>query len=277
VHATAINPIDWKIRAGYLKGIRDYVLPLIPGWDFSGAVESVGPGVTQWKAGDEVYGRPDLGRSGTYAEYFVVRESEIAPKPKSLDHVHAAAIPLTGLTAWQALFDHGGLSAGQKVLIHAGAGGVGSFAIQFAKRKGAYVAATASGRNQSFLKELGADQPINYETTRFEDVTSAMDVVLDSLAGDVRKRSWKVLRKDGILVSILGPPPSEEDAKAHGVRTTLMWAQANPAQLAEIGRLVDEGRVKVHVETVFPLAEAAKAHELGETNRVRGKVVLRVV
>ena len=186
VHATSVNPIDWKIRAGHLKGFRDYPLPFILGWDVSGVVESVGPGVTGFKPGDEVYGFPDASRNGAYAEYIAVKETKLAHKPTSLDHIHSAAIPLAGLTAWQALFDTAGLTAGQKVLIQAAAGGVGHFAIQFAKLKDLYVAGTASGRNQEYLKQLGCDLPINYETTRFEDVVHDFDAVIESMGGEVR-------------------------------------------------------------------------------------------
>ncbi len=276
VHAAALNPIDWKLRAGYLKDWLRYKLPMIPGWDFSGVIESVGPDAGEWKPGDEVYGRPDISRDGTYAEYIAVRASEIAEKPKSIDHVHAAAIPLAALTAWQALFDTAGLNAGQSVLIHAAAGGVGSFAVQFAKWKGAHVAGTASGRNQDFLRDLGVDQPIDYETTRFEDVVHDVDVVLDTLAGETRARSWKVLKKGGILVTLLGQG-SLEEAAAYGVRGVGILVTPNAGQLDEIARLVDAGKVKPIVEAVFPLQEADKAHRLGETNRARGKIVLRVV
>jgi NADPH:quinone reductase-like Zn-dependent oxidoreductase len=223
-----------------------------------------------------VYGRPDIGRSGTYSEYFVVRASEIAQKPRSLNHIHAAAVPLTALTAWQALFDHGGVAAGQKVLIHAAAGGVGSFAVQFARIKGAHVAGTASARHHEYLRALGCDQPIDYTTTRFEAAVRDMDMVLDSMGGEIRARSWKVLKPGGILVAILGPAPSEEEAQAHGVRSALFLVAPNAAQLAEIASLIDAGKVKVHVDAVFPLAEAAKAHELSQTNHVQGKIVLSV-
>ncbi len=244
VHATSVNPIDWKVRAGHLRGFRDYPLPFILGWDVSGVIESVGPGVTGFKPGDEVYGWPDIARNGAYAEYVAVKESDLARKPKSLDHVHSAAIPLAGLTAWQALFDTAGLTAGQKVLIHAAAGGVGHLAIQFAKLKDLYVAGTASGRNQEYLKQLGCDLPIDYETTRFEDVVHDFDAVVESMGGEVRNRSWKVLKKGGILVALIGPPPSEEDAKAHEVRASIIWGQANPEQLTEIARLADAGKVQ---------------------------------
>jgi len=277
VHATSVNPIDWKVRAGHLKNFREYPLPFILGWDVSGVVESAGLGVSGFKPGDEVYGRPDLGRSGAYAEYVVVKEGEISRKPKNLDHVHSAAIPLVGLTAWQALFDTAGLKAGQKVLIHAAAGGVGHLAVQFAKLKGVYVAGTASGRNQEYLKQLGCDLVIDYETTRFEDVVHDYDAVVESMGGDVRNRSWKVLKKGGILVALIGPPPSEEDAKAHRVRASIIWGQANREQLTEIARLADEGQVHAEIAAAFPLRDAAKAHQMSETEHVRGKIVLQVI
>jgi NADPH:quinone reductase-like Zn-dependent oxidoreductase len=275
VHAAGVNPIDWKVRAGYVREWMKYTLPMIPGWDFSGVIESVGSGVDGWRAGAKVYGRPDLSRDGAYADFIAVRASEIGAKPKSVDHIHAAAIPLTALTAWQALFDAGGLTTGQKVLIHAAAGGVGHFAAQLAKWKGAFVAGTASARNHDFLRQLGVDQPIDYTSVRFEDLARDFDLVLDTMAGETRARSWGVLKKGGILVTILGQP-SQEDAKAHGVRGAGIFVQPNPKQLAEIATLVDSGKLKPHIEAVFPLAEAAKAHQLGETNRVSGKIVLRV-
>jgi len=280
IHAAAINPLDWKIRAGHVKNWLRYTLPMIPGWDFSGVIESVGLGgetsvSEQWKPGDEVYGRPEISRDGAYAEFIAVRASEVALKPKSIDHVHAAAIPLTGLTAWQALFDTAGLRAGQSVLIHAAAGGVGIFAVQLAKWAGAWVAGTASGRNQEFLRELGVDQPVNYEDTRFEDVVRDVDVVVDALAGEIRERSWQTLKRGGVLVTLLGQPPVEEGI-ARGVRGAGVMVTANAAQLTEIARLVDSGKLKVFLEPVFPLTEAGKAQELSEIGHVRGKIVLRV-
>jgi NADPH:quinone reductase-like Zn-dependent oxidoreductase len=276
VHAAGVNPVDWKIREGYARAFRDYPLPLILGWDFSGVVEELGPGVTGWKADDEVYARPDIGRPGAYAEYIAVRASEIQHKPKTLDHVHSAAIPLAALTAWQAIFDAGQLQAGQKLLIHAAAGGVGTFALQLAKWKGAYVIGTASARNHELLRELGADELIDYNTTCFEDVVKDVDVVLDAMAGEVRERSWQVLKKGGILVSILGPP-STETAEAHGVRTAGVFVQPNQAQLQELANLADEGKLRPIIDAVLPLAEAAKAHEMNATLHTRGKIVLRVV
>ena len=277
VHATSVNPIDWKTRAGHMKGFRDYPLPFILGWDVSGVIESCGTGVTEWKPGDEVFGRPDPARNGAYAEYVAVREGDLARKPAKLDHIHSAAIPLAGLTAWQALFDTADLKAGQKVLIQAAAGGVGHFAVQFAKLKGLYVAGTARGRNQDFLKQLRCDLPINYETNLFEDLVHDLDAVIESMGGEVRKRSWKVLKRGGMMVCLIGPPPSEEDAKAQGVRAAIIWGQMNAAQLTEIGNLADSGRVHSEIAAVFPLREAAQAHKMSETEHVRGKIVLQVI
>ena len=238
-------------------------------------IDEIGPGVSGWQKGDAVYARPDLGRDGAYAEYIAARSSEIAHKPKSIDDVHAAAIPLACLTASQALFDAGGLAAGQRVLIHSAAGGVGHFAVQLAKWKGAFVAGTASARNKEFLKSLGVDQIIDYRSVRFEYVARDYDLDLDTMAGEIRTRSWGVLRKGGILVTILGQP-AQEEAKAHGVRAAGIFVQPNPDQLAQLADLVDTGILKPHLHAVFPLADAAKAHELSETNRVRGKIVLQV-
>ena len=276
VYAAAVNPVDWKVRAGYTKGFLNYTLPLIPGWDLSGVVESVGAGVVDWKAGDEVYSRPDISRNGAYAEYIAVKGSELGRKPRSLDHVNSAAIPLAALTAWQALFDAAGLSAGQRVLVHAAAGGVGTFAVQLARWKGAYVIGTASERNHAFLRELGADETIDYTKTPFETAVRDVDVVLDTMAGETRQRSWQVLKKGGILVSILGAP-SAEDAARHGVRQAGVFVQPNRAQLEEMAGLVDSGKLRPIVEEVLPLQEAARAHEKNQTLHTRGKLVLRVV
>jgi NADPH:quinone reductase-like Zn-dependent oxidoreductase len=253
----------------------NYSLPLIPGWDLSGVVEATGAGVTDWKQGDAVYARPDLRRNGAYAEYIAVRASELGHKPRSIDHVQASAIPLACLTAWQALFDAGGLKAGQRVLIHAAAGGVGTFAVQLAKWKGAHVVGTASERNHAFLRELGADEVIDYTKTNFEEVVRDVDVVLDTLAGQTRDRSWNVLKKDGILVSILGQP-SPDDAAQRGVRAAGVFVEPNQAQLGEIAKLVDSGKLRPIIETVLPLAQAARAHEMNQTLHTRGKIVLQV-
>lgn len=275
VHAAAINPVDWKIRRGYLQEFIPYELPLILGWDVSGVVEAVGSAVTDFKVGDEIYSRPDLTRNGAYAEYMVLRASEAAHKPRSLDHTHAAAVPLAVLTAWASLFDAGGLEAGQKVLIHAAAGGVGTFAVQLAKWKGAHVIGTASGRNRDFLQELGVNEFIDYTSTKFEDVARDVDVVFDTVGGETQERSWQVLKPGGILVSVISPP-AQEAADQHGVRQAYVFIDPNAARLAEVAGLIDEGKIQPIVENVLPLSEVRQAHELSESGHTRGKIVLRV-
>jgi NADPH:quinone reductase-like Zn-dependent oxidoreductase len=277
VHAASVNPIDWKIRAGHMKDQIPLPLPFIPGGDVSGVVEAVGSGATTFKNGDEVYARPDVTAHGfgAYAEYVVVKEIETALQPKSIDHVYAATIPVGAVTAWRALFDAAGLKEGQKILIHGAAGGVGSFAVQLAKWEGAYVIGTASTRNQAFLRQLGVDEPIDYEKTQFEDVVHDVDVVFDPIGGDTQKRSWKTLKRGGILVSIVGPP-SEDEAAKHGVRSAFLSAQGGSPLLAELATLVDSGKIRPMVETVLPLSEARHAHELNETGHARGKIVLQV-
>jgi NADPH:quinone reductase-like Zn-dependent oxidoreductase len=276
VHAAGINPVDWKIREGQLQGMLHHTLPLVLGWDVSGVVESVGSAVTRFKVGDEVFSRPDISRDGAYAEFIIIVESEVALKPKSIDHIHAAALPLAGLTVWQSLFDAAGLTAGQRVLIHAAAGGVGSLAVQLAKWKGACVIGTASEHNHDFLRELGVDQPVDYKTVRFEEAVQSVDVVLDTMGGDVQERSWKVLKRGGILVSIASPP-SAETAAANGVRQAFVFTQPNAAQLAEIAKLVEAEKLKAIVETVLPLSDATRGQELSERGHTRGKIVLRVI
>jgi NADPH:quinone reductase-like Zn-dependent oxidoreductase len=275
VHAAAINPVDWKIREGYLRGFIDYKLPIVLGWDVSGVVEAVGADVTTFKPGDEVYSRPNIERNGAYAEYIAVKASEVALKPQSIDHIHAAAVPLAGITAWHCLFESAQLSAGQRVLIHAAAGGVGSYAVQFAHWKGAYVIGTASARNRDFLLGLGADEVIDYQTTRFEDGLEPVDVVFDTIGGDVQESSWQVVKPGGILVSIVSPP-SEEKAAAHHCRSAYVFIQPRADWLTEMAQLIDAGQVKSIIETVLPLNQAVEAHKLSQGGHTRGKIVLQV-
>src|SRR5207248_10502022 len=207
----------------------------IPGHDLSGVVEEVGPGVTMLAKGSEVYALTAFDRDGAEAEYTIALPSELAPKPRTLDHVQAAAVPLTALTAWQALFEHAGLSAGQTVLIHGAAGGVGVFAVQLARWAGAHVIATASARNRDVLRELGADKFIDYTTTRFEDVVHDVDLVFDLVGGDTLQRSWQVIKLGGTLVSVVSPRPSFEEAKAHDVHAVWFVVEPNREQLIQIG------------------------------------------
>jgi len=275
VHAAGVNPIDWKVREGRMKDFWPHKFPLILGWDLSGVVEELGRGVSRFKIGDEVYSLPNPTRNGAYADYIVVREPELALKPNSLHHIRAAAVPLAGLTAWQSLFDTAQLEPGQRVLIHAGSGGVGHFAVQLSKWKGAYVFATASTKNQDLLRKLGVDEPIDYTKQRFEDVARDIDVVLDTIGNDTQQRSWSVLKKGSVLVSLV-QPPSEEKAKELGVRAEIIGAQPNGAQLAEIAKIIDSGKLAPVIDRILPLSEARRAHELSQSGHTHGKIALRV-
>jgi NADPH:quinone reductase-like Zn-dependent oxidoreductase len=275
VHAAGVNPIDWKVREGEMKDFWPHEFPLILGWDLSGVVEELGRGVSQFKIDDEVYGLPDPTRGGAYADYIVVRESELALKPNSLHHIRAAAVPLATLTAWQALFDTAQLQPDQRVLIHAGSGGVGHFAVQLAKWKGAYVFATASTKNQDLLRELGVDEPIDYTQQRFEAVARNIDVVLDTLGGETQERSWQVLKKGGALSSVV-QPPSAEKAKELGVRAAFVASHPSGAQLAEIAKIIEAGKLAPVINRILPLSEARRAHELSQSGHTHGKIALRV-
>jgi len=275
VRAAAVNPVDWKIREGYLQGVLNHKLPLILGWDVSGEVVEVGSEVAGFKVGDAVYARPDIERDGAYAEYIAVKASDAARKPATLDHVRAAAAPLTALTAWQSLAEAAQLRAGQTVLIHAAAGGVGSLAVQLAKAKGARVIATASAVNIGLAMELGADQFIDYTKTRFEEAVKDVDVVFDTIGGDTQERSWQVLKPGGILVSVVSPP-SEAIATAHGVRCAFVFIRPSGRQLTEIAELIDAGKMKPIIHTVLPLAEARQAHAISQGGHARGKIVFHV-
>lgn len=275
VLAAAVNPVDWKVREGYLKDMLHHTLPLIPGWDVCGVVAQTGARVSRFKVGDEVFSRPDIRRDGAYAEFIVIRESEVAHKPKTLDSVHAAAIPLAALTAWQSLIEAADLAAGQRVLIHAAAGGVGGFAVQLAKWRGAHVIGTASAANHDYLRSLGADEVVDYRSLPFEKAVGEVDVVFDTMGGDTQERSWQVLKKGGILVSILSPP-SQDKAAALGVRQAFVFVQPNAEQLARLAHLADGGTLKACVERVLPLEEARRAQELSQAGHTRGKIVLRV-
>ena len=272
VHAAGVNPVDWKIRQGLLG--QD-PLPQVMGSDFSGVIEARGPDVQEVQVGEAVFGTV-ADESGSYAEYALTTIPQVAKKPAALDHIQAAALPIASMTAWQALFDKANLQAGQKVLIHAASGGVGGFAVQFYNWKKAHVIGTASAQSHNFVKQLGADEVIDYRSARFEELVKDVDVVLDTIGGETQERSLKVLKRGGILVSIV-QPPSEQKAKAAGVRAVFMRSDLNRGdQLARIADLVVSGGVKVNVETVLPLSEARKAQELSQSGHTRGKIVLEV-
>ncbi|WP_280771980.1 NADP-dependent oxidoreductase [Salipaludibacillus daqingensis] len=276
-YATSINPIDWKLREGYLKQMFDFSFPIILGWDVAGVIVEVGNNVKNFKVGDEVFARPATTNDGTYAEYTTVDENRLALKPTNLSFEEAASIPLAGLTAWQCLVDETGVKKGSNVLIHAGAGGVGSLAIQIAKHFGAFVATTASEKNESYVKELGADKVINYRTQQFEDELKDFDIVVDTMGGDILDRSFQVLKPGGKLVSMAGQP-DQELAKKHEVEASFYWLSENAEQLAELGDLLEKGIVKPQVGHVFGFSEdqLQEAHGLSETHHAKGKIVIKV-
>lgn len=276
VHATSVNPVDWKIREGQRKEKFPAKLPLTLGWDVSGTIEDLGEKVSAFRKGDEVYGRPDPTKNGAYAEYIVVKANIISIKPASIGHTEAAAVPLAGLTAWQGLFDHGLLKAGQKVLIHAAAGGVGTYAVQFAKWKGAYVIGTASNANADFLKRLGVDEVIDYKMEDFETVLSDVDLVLDTIGGETQLKSLNVLEAGGRVITTLMPEFVTE-AKAKNVHLIGFTAQSIPGQLTEIATLIDSGKVKPVIEKVLPFTSAKQAQTESEQGHTRGKIVLQVI
>jgi NADPH:quinone reductase-like Zn-dependent oxidoreductase len=276
VEAAGVNPVDWKIREGSYPMVRENALPVILGREVAGVVEACGPRAHTLKKGDPIFAMLGQDRGG-YTEFAIVKVAEMAPMPKRLDAIHAAAVPLAGLTAWQGLFDHGGLRAGQRVVIHGGAGGVGHLAIQFAKAKGAWVATTCSAQDRDFLSGLGADLTIDYRHERFEEkLEEKVDLVYDLINGETQDRSWGVLTRGGTLVSTLAEPSraKAEAAGAHALRYTV---QPNGGQLAEIARLIDAGKVKVEVERIFSLNEAAEAQQHLKHDHVRGKVVLQML
>ncbi|AGY56883.1 NADP-dependent oxidoreductase [Gloeobacter kilaueensis] len=270
LEATAVNPIDWKIRAGLLREMMSFSFPLILGCDLAGTVVQVGPKTSGFAVGDAVYGMPRQ-ENGTYARYAAVDATDIAPKPRSLDFVQAASLPAVALTAWQGLFSAGGLEAGQSVLIHAAAGGVGSLAVQLAKVRGARVIGTTSAGNVEFVRSLGADEVIDYKAVPFEQVVSGVDLVLDLLGGATQQRSWQLLRPGGTLVSTVFPRPV---APREDVQATSMAVVPDAGQLAQITELIDSGKIRPIVGTVLPLSEVQQAHRLSETGHVRGKIVL---
>jgi NADPH:quinone reductase-like Zn-dependent oxidoreductase len=276
VYATGVNPVDWKIREGARKEKFPTNFPLILGWDVSGVIEEIGNDIKNFKKGDEVYSRPDPTRNGTYAEYVVVKADQVSLKPKSLDHVKAAAVPLAGLTAWQGLFDHGNLQPGEKVLIQGASGGVGTFAIQFAKWKGAYVIATSSEKNIDFLKQLGADEVIDYKKENFEDRLRNVDLVFDTIGAQTQKRSLQVLKNGGRLITTV-KPENEKDAEEKNIHIEGYMAQSHPEELEQIAELIDEGKVSPVIGKIFPLEQAAEAQQLSKEGHVRGKIVLKVV
>lgn len=275
VYACAITPTELSWSATYTSSDGKERLPTIPGHELSGRVAAVAPDVTDVKVGDAVYALTDFWRDGSAADYVAVRAAGLAPKPRNLDDVQAAAVPLSALTAWQALFDHAGLTKGQSILIHGAAGGVGTIAVQLARWRGAHVIGTAQARNADLVHRLGADELIDYTSVRFEDRVHAVDVVLDTVGGDTLERSWQVLRRGGVLVTIAGSAPAGK-AGAYGVRGVDFIVKPSRAQLVEIGNLVETGHLSPVIEDTVPLENAREAFKRGLGGHNRGKLVLRV-
>ncbi|MGW0148606.1 NADP-dependent oxidoreductase [Streptomyces sp. NPDC003333] len=276
VRAAGVNPTDWKHRAtGGFLGDPPFVL----GWDVSGVVEATGIGVAAFQPGDEVFGMlPYPYGHGSHAEYVIAPVRALTHKPASIDHTQAGALPLVSLTAWQALVEHADLRPGQRVLVHAAAGGVGHAAVQIAKARGAYVIGTASAGKHGFLREIGADEAIDYRETDFAEAVKDVDVVLDTLGGETALRSLRVLRPGGVVVSIIpvGSDEFPEEAARLGVRAVRMLVDADRADMRSLVELIEQGKLRAAIERTFPLSDAAEAHALGEQGHVTGKLVLTV-
>jgi NADPH:quinone reductase-like Zn-dependent oxidoreductase len=275
VRSTGITPAELTWDESYQIADGTPRIPGIPGHEVSGVVERTAPDVSDFRHGDEVYGLADFPRDGAAAEFAAVQAANLAFKPRSIPHTQAAALPLSALTAWQALFEHAGLAAGQSVLIHGGAGGVGSLAVQLAHWRSARVVATASGRNTEFVRGLGADDVIDYHATPFHERLRDIDVVLDTIGGETQEHSWRVLRKRGVLVALVSPVPTGV-AEQHGVRSIFFIVRGNRAQLDQISALVDDGKLKPVVAEVLPLARAREAFEHGASSHAPGKIVLQI-
>ncbi len=272
VKATSVNPIDWAIREGYMQA---YVsLPYMLGSDVAGDIEALGEGVEGLQVGTAIYGMKGI-KGGAFAEYTTMHPDELAIKPQTLSYQEAAAVPHAALTAWQSLFDVAHLSQGQRVLIHAAAGGVGHYAVQFAKLKGAYVIGTASAKNEAFVRELGADEFVDYTSVPFESVVKDVDVVFDTVGYDTTARSYQVVKPGGMLVSIVNPPDAEA-AKQYNIQVSMYGAHPDPKQLAEITHLIDAGQVKPSIDQVLQIEQIQDALKLSQDRHVRGKLVLNI-
>ena len=269
--ATSVNPVDWKIREGALSSFMPIVFPFVPGWDAAGRIEALGEGVSGLEIGSEILGILGM-TGGGYADYAVLRADLVVPRPPTLSMTHAAALPLAALTAWQALYRAGDLKPGQRVLIHAGAGGVGHLAVQFAHQAGAYVIATGSAANRDFISGLGADEIIDYRIRSFECVVKDIDLVIDLVGGEVQKKSFLCLRRGGLLVSVVGPPPAEWVPADK--RASFIAVQPDATELKKITDLVISGAVLIDISEVMPLERARDALDLSKAGHTRGKIVL---
>jgi len=276
-YAASINAIDWKFRAGYLEKMAPVPLPATLGGDFAGKVSQLGEGVTEFTVGDEVYGQAIIlnGGSGSMAEFVAANTANTALKPKLTSFEETSALPLAGVSALQALDEHIKLQKDQKILIHGGAGGIGHIAIQIAKSLGAYVATTVNAKDSEFVKSLGADEVIDYKTEKFEDVLKDFDAVFDTVGGETTNNSFKVLKKGGVIVSMLGQP-NQELAKQYEVTAIGQGTQTDTTRLTSLAKLVDAGTIKVHVAKIFPVEQVREAFEYQEKNHPQGKVVIKI-
>lgn len=277
VKAAGVNPADWKVREGYFQQMTPLQFPSTLGMDFSGVIEKVGEGVHGFKQDEEVYGDAAAirGRSGAFAEMALANEDSIAHKPKTLSHEEAAGLPLVGVSAWQALVETIRLSGGQKILIHGGAGGIGSIAIQLAMRLGAYIATTVSTNDKEFVQQLGANEAIDYQTQTFEDLLHDYDAVFDTVGGETYTRSFKILKKGGIIVSMI-EQPNQELMHRFGVKATSQFTKVNRDRLTRLAQWVDQNNIRVNIDRTFPLDEAGKALDYQRDIHPRGKIVLRM-
>ena len=274
VKSAAVNPVDWKIRQGYLQSVLNHPLPLTLGWDVSGEVAAVGAQVTQLKVGDAVYSRPEISKNGSFAEYMTVTADEVALKPSAFTWQEAAGVPLAALTALQSLYEIANLQAGERVLIHGGSGAVGQFAIQLAKLRGAYVYTTTSAQNTGLVQSLGADQAIDYHLEDFSKLKD-IDVVFDTIGGETQANSWQTLIKGGRLVSISANPDADTATK-YGVSAYFCFVQPNREHLDHLSGLANAGKLTVNIDSEFGLHEVAKAHERSETGRAQGKIIINI-
>ncbi|WP_324659555.1 NADP-dependent oxidoreductase [Bacillus cereus] len=299
IHAASINPIDFKIRDGKVKMLLKYEMPLILGNDFSGVITKVGSKVTRFKVGDEIYARPRKNKIGTFAEYIAIHEDDIALKPKNLSFEEAASIPLVGLTSYQALHDIMQLQKGQKILIHAGSGGVGTFAIQLAKIMGAIVTTTASEAGANLVTSLGADEIINYKTEKFEDILKNYDAVFDTIGGAILEKSFNIIKRGGNIVSVSGMPNARFGKefgsgffktllfslaskkltaleKKHNAQYSFLFMKPSGDQLRTIANYIEAGEIKPVIDQVFPFEDAQKAMEYSEAGRAKGKIIVKI-
>lgn len=275
VHAASVNPVDGIVQAGYLKEMMPITFPFTMGFDISGVVVQVGEQVSKFKIGDEVFSRPNGMQAGTIAEYAVIKADELAIKPANISHQQASSIPLVGLTAWQAMVSKGALQKGQKVLIHAGSGGVGTLAIQIAKHLGAQVATTTSAANAQLVKSLGADVVIDYKTQQFEEELSDYDLVFDMMGGDIMEKSFKILKKGGCLVSIKGED-SKGLAQQYGVRFEAFFMWPSGEVLSQLAKFISDGALKPVIDRTFSIDQVQAAYDYLQTGRAKGKIVIQV-